>query len=214
MKELLIDDEIGGWVGLYPDEVTSFCDAVKPGEDITIKINSPGGDFFAMVPIFNAIRNLARKKENKIDFDVSKDLNNEIDNNKKFLEDPYKAILSQINFNANPASFLFAKDSDITDKKAEAFKYGVDSISFGEADNTEELENLFDLKQAASDIDNITTEKKIEYSNSANELVNPQNNEEHPLDNAKTLVMNEKDKYSLYGFNTIVCVPEQKNKRT
>lgn len=67
MKELLIDKEIGGWFGLYPDEVTSFCDAVKPGEDITIKINSPGGDFFAMVPIFNAIRNLARKKENRID---------------------------------------------------------------------------------------------------------------------------------------------------
>lgn len=66
MKELLIDDEIGGW-GIYPDTVSTFCDSIKPGEAVTIKINSPGGDFFAMVPIFNAIRNLARKKENKID---------------------------------------------------------------------------------------------------------------------------------------------------
>lgn len=66
MKELLIDDEIGGW-GIYLDVVSKFCDSVKPGEDVTIKINSPGGDFFSMVPIFNAIRNLARRKENKID---------------------------------------------------------------------------------------------------------------------------------------------------
>lgn len=63
MKELLIDDEIGGW-GITPETVTAFCDSVKPGEDVTIKINSPGGDFFAMVPMFNAIRNMARKKEN------------------------------------------------------------------------------------------------------------------------------------------------------
>lgn len=67
MKEILIDKEIGGWWGLQPDELSNALAEVQPGDDVKITIDSPGGDFYAMVPMFNAIRNLARKRENKIE---------------------------------------------------------------------------------------------------------------------------------------------------
>lgn len=67
MKEILINKEIGGWWGLQPDELSEALAEVQPGDDVKITIDSPGGDFYAMVPMFNAIRNLARKKENKIE---------------------------------------------------------------------------------------------------------------------------------------------------
>ncbi len=70
MKEIEINGVIGG--GFFASGVTSRyvkeqLDAVQPGEEIKIVIDSPGGDFFEMVPIFNVIRNFARKNPQQIE---------------------------------------------------------------------------------------------------------------------------------------------------
>ena len=66
MKEILITDEIGGW-GISANEIRNQLNAIPEGEDVRITIDSPGGDFFEMVPIFNMIRDFARTHSQKVE---------------------------------------------------------------------------------------------------------------------------------------------------
>ena len=53
--ELYIYDEIGpAWLGMIDDTVV--IDALKGVGDVDVRVNSPGGDVFAGVSIFNALR--------------------------------------------------------------------------------------------------------------------------------------------------------------
>ena len=63
MFELLIDKQIGeGFFtsGITPDYVRSELAKVGAGEDVRITINSPGGDLWDCITIYNVIRDFAR----------------------------------------------------------------------------------------------------------------------------------------------------------
>ena len=68
MKEILIDKQIGeSWFseGITADYVRE--ELQKAGsEDIRITIDSPGGDVFDCISIFNVIRDFCRTHSNKI----------------------------------------------------------------------------------------------------------------------------------------------------
>ena len=53
--ELMIYDEIGDWQGLSAKELVSDLKAIS-AEDITVRINSPGGSVFDGIAIYNALR--------------------------------------------------------------------------------------------------------------------------------------------------------------
>ena len=134
--------------------------------------------------------NICRK--DNTGFNVSDNLGKELDSNKKFFQDPYKAILSQVNFAANPASFLFSDGYNVSKEKAEALKAGINSMSFVDNENTNEL---FDLKQVAQDVDNINDARKEEYEQNNLDLI--RQNDNPVLGNVKSLVNDEKDKFKL-----------------
>ena len=53
--EVLLYDEIGGWWGLTADDFAKDLAAVK-AKQITLRINSPGGDVFDGLAIYNSLR--------------------------------------------------------------------------------------------------------------------------------------------------------------
>ncbi|GGU13214.1 head maturation protease, ClpP-related [Streptomyces violascens] len=53
--ELLIYDEIGGWLGWYADEFVEELAAIT-APNLTVRINSPGGSVFEGIAIANALR--------------------------------------------------------------------------------------------------------------------------------------------------------------
>lgn len=64
MFELLIDKQIGeGFfsTGITPDYVRAELAKVGTGEDVRITINSPGGDLWDCIAIYNVIRDFARQ---------------------------------------------------------------------------------------------------------------------------------------------------------
>ena len=68
MKEILIDKQIGeSWFseGITADYVREELQKAGP-EDIRITIDSPGGDVFDCISIFNVIRDFCRTHSNKI----------------------------------------------------------------------------------------------------------------------------------------------------
>lgn len=67
MKEILIDKEIGGWFGIQARDIKTQLDSVADGDDVKIVIDSPGGDFYEMVSIFNMIRSFTRDKTHKVE---------------------------------------------------------------------------------------------------------------------------------------------------
>lgn len=67
MKEILIDRPIGGFTGIFASDVNDQLNSVQDGEDVKIVVDSPGGDFYEMVSIFNIIRSFARDKTHKIE---------------------------------------------------------------------------------------------------------------------------------------------------
>ena len=147
---------------------------------------------------FSQIRSDSENAKDKIGFNISGELNNELEKDKKYFEDPYKGIMSQVNFSASPLSFLFGKGNDIDNEHAEAIKCGVNSLSFVDEKN---VDDLIDLKEAASGVKNITNEKKNEYIQSGLELGGKEQNDIQPvLGNAKNLVNNEKGKYSIDAY--------------
>lgn len=62
MKEILINSEIDGFWGISANSIREQLNSVPEGEEVKITLDSPGGDFFEMVPIFNMIRDYARDK--------------------------------------------------------------------------------------------------------------------------------------------------------
>ena len=65
MKEIIIRGVIGWEVETY--QIKKSLDEVLPGEPVQIVIDSPGGDFFTMVPIYNLIRDFARNNPQQIE---------------------------------------------------------------------------------------------------------------------------------------------------
>jgi len=59
---LAIDDEIGFW-GVQASDFRSSLDAVQ-GDDLHVEINSPGGDVFAGLGMFNMLRSFAASGKN------------------------------------------------------------------------------------------------------------------------------------------------------
>lgn len=67
MKEILIDKEIGGWLGgISASEIRRQFEEVEEGEDIKLVVDCPGGDCFVGISIYNFIRDYARNHTNKI----------------------------------------------------------------------------------------------------------------------------------------------------
>ena len=66
MKEILIDKEIGGLFGITANEIRKQFNEAEEGEDIKIVVDSPGGECFEGISIYNFIRDYARNHTNKI----------------------------------------------------------------------------------------------------------------------------------------------------
>ena len=60
MLKIAIDKEISQWYGITSRDIDTQLSYAQPGEDITITINSPGGDVYTGVAIFNSIREAAK----------------------------------------------------------------------------------------------------------------------------------------------------------
>jgi ATP-dependent protease ClpP protease subunit len=60
MIKVLIDDVIGGWYGIGEAQISEKLAGIVEGEDIEIIINSPGGDCYEAIAIFNLIRSYAK----------------------------------------------------------------------------------------------------------------------------------------------------------
>jgi len=60
MIQVLIDDEISPYWGIAERDIAKTLKDAKPGEEIEISINSPGGDVCEGVAIFNLIRDYAK----------------------------------------------------------------------------------------------------------------------------------------------------------
>jgi ATP-dependent protease ClpP protease subunit len=58
--KILIDDVIGGWYGIGERGISEKLAAIAGGEEIEIIINSPGGDCYEAIAIFNLIRSYAK----------------------------------------------------------------------------------------------------------------------------------------------------------
>ena len=58
--KLAIDNYIGGWDGVSEKEIRENLASLKEGEDLELIINSPGGDVYEGIAIFNAIREVAK----------------------------------------------------------------------------------------------------------------------------------------------------------
>lgn len=58
--KLAIDNYIGGWDGISEKEIRESLASLKEGEDLELIINSPGGDVYEGIAIFNTIRETAK----------------------------------------------------------------------------------------------------------------------------------------------------------
>ena len=58
--KLAIDKYIGGWDGISEKEIRENLASLKEGEDLELTINSPGGDVYEGIAIFNTIRETAK----------------------------------------------------------------------------------------------------------------------------------------------------------
>lgn len=65
MKEILINEEIGGWFGLTANDVRKRFNEAGD-DDIKLIVDCPGGDCFVGISIYNIIRDYARNHSNKI----------------------------------------------------------------------------------------------------------------------------------------------------
>lgn len=54
--ELRIYDAIGGWFGISAKDVADALDELDPHKELTVRLNSPGGDVFDGVAIYNMLR--------------------------------------------------------------------------------------------------------------------------------------------------------------
>ena len=69
MKKILIDKQIGSDFfedGITPEFVRSELDKAKPGEEIQLVINSPGGYVWDCIAIYNVIRDYCRNHQNRV----------------------------------------------------------------------------------------------------------------------------------------------------
>ena len=60
MIKIFIDREISRWYGIGEKEISEKLNAAIPGEEIEISINSPGGEVYEGIAIFNLIREYAK----------------------------------------------------------------------------------------------------------------------------------------------------------
>jgi ATP-dependent protease ClpP protease subunit len=60
MIEININDEISEYYGINETMIAEKLSALTPGEEVVIKINSPGGSVYAGIAIFNLIRETAK----------------------------------------------------------------------------------------------------------------------------------------------------------
>lgn len=60
MLKIAIDKEISSWYGITARDIDEQLSHAQPGEEIQITINSPGGDVYTGVAIFNSIREAAK----------------------------------------------------------------------------------------------------------------------------------------------------------
>ena len=60
MLKIAIDREISRWYGITDKDIAYQLNQAQPGEEIEIVINSPGGDVYTGVAIFNLIREAAK----------------------------------------------------------------------------------------------------------------------------------------------------------
>ena len=60
MLKIAIDKEISQWYGITARDIDTQLSYAQPGEEIQITINSPGGDVYTGVAIFNSIREAAK----------------------------------------------------------------------------------------------------------------------------------------------------------
>jgi ATP-dependent protease ClpP protease subunit len=60
MIEILLNDEISAWFGISEAKIAEKLNTATPGEEIVIKINSPGGEVYEGISIFNLIRETAK----------------------------------------------------------------------------------------------------------------------------------------------------------
>lgn len=54
--EIAIFDSIGGWFGILASEFRAQFDEIRDAKQITVKLNSPGGDVFDGLAIYNTLR--------------------------------------------------------------------------------------------------------------------------------------------------------------
>jgi ATP-dependent protease ClpP protease subunit len=60
MIKVLINGEIGRYLGINENDIAEQLKAATPGEEIEISINSPGGEVYEGIAIFNLIREYAK----------------------------------------------------------------------------------------------------------------------------------------------------------
>jgi ATP-dependent protease ClpP protease subunit len=60
MIKIAIDDVIGKGYGISESDIAEKLSAATPGEDLEISINSPGGEVYPGLAIFNSIRDFAK----------------------------------------------------------------------------------------------------------------------------------------------------------
>jgi ATP-dependent protease ClpP protease subunit len=60
MIKVLINSEIGRYWGINENDIAEQLKAATPGEEIEISINSPGGEVYEGIAIFNLIRDYAK----------------------------------------------------------------------------------------------------------------------------------------------------------
>jgi ATP-dependent protease ClpP protease subunit len=60
MIKISINKEISRWYGIGEREISELLKAATPGEEIEISINSPGGEVYEGIAIFNLIREYAK----------------------------------------------------------------------------------------------------------------------------------------------------------
>ncbi len=65
--ELRIYDAIGGWFGITATEVAEALDGIAEDRDLTVRLNSPGGDVFDGTAIYNLLRSRAGQVDVVVD---------------------------------------------------------------------------------------------------------------------------------------------------
>ena len=65
----IVDDELtAAWFGgNYPQEIADFVAGLSPNQPLTIYFNSPGGDVFAGLAIYNVLKRHQGRKTGKVD---------------------------------------------------------------------------------------------------------------------------------------------------